>query len=649
MNVLKKIICLAVGIYAANNAIAQNNDCAQNKKYNTALAKTTIAAPQEDNYDVQYVKLNINASNTSTAIVGHAYSQNKVVAASMSEYVFELSPQLTIDSAKVDGQLLAVVSNGFIQTITLSSPLASSSNFTVDVWYHGAPTGGIGFFSNGILHQTNTNPTVDVTHTVSAAIHSRDWWPCKQSLTDKIDSVDMLVTVPTGLKVAGNGLLKNTTPTIGGNRYEWQMRYPVDYYLISFAIAPYVEYNYYTHFSATGDSMLVQNFIYDDPSILQNNKPQLDSIGLIIDYFSTIFGKYPFAKEKFGVCQTPLGGGMENQTMVSLGSLAITLIAHELAHQWWGDNVTCGSLRDMWLNEGFATYAEQLFVEHFKGDAAAKTYRSGVFNSVLAGSGGSVYVTDTTNELRIYDSRLTYAKGASVAHMLRFYINNDNQYFQTLRNYQQQFAYGTATTTNLLSIANQVSGLSLDTFFAQWYHGEGFPTYTAKWAQQPNGDVVLRLHQTTSKPASVSLFKLPIEVKFNSPQGDTVVRIFNDHATQYYTINWGRTATGLSIDPNNHILNKTGLIMQDAGILSISAVEKNKLTIAPNPSSTHWTIQNIPIGAQLQLMDMNGKLLWETKAKNNEMNIPAKELTPGAYLLNVLVGKEAAVSYRLLR
>lgn len=649
MSLLKNIVCIVAGVCFINTASAQQNNCAQNKATLTGLAKTTVASLQEDDYDVQYVKLDIEAGNISTAITGHAYSMSKVVAPSMSQYVFELSNQLVIDSAKINGQLMAVSSNGFIQTITLPVSLPANSFFTTDIWYHGIPTGGTGFFSNGILHQTNTNPVVDVTHTVSAAIHSRDWWPCKQSLKDKIDSADVNIIAPAGLKVAGNGLLKSITPVGNSNRYEWQMRYPVDYYLISFAVAPYVEYSYYMHFSATGDSMLVQNFIYDDPSVLQNNQAQLDSIGLIIDYFSTLFGKYPFSKEKFGICQTPLGGGMENQTMVSVGSLETTLIAHELAHQWWGDNVTCGLLHDMWLNEGFASYAEQLFVENFRGAAAAMAYRGNVFNQVLSGSAGSVYVTDTTNEWRIYSSRLSYAKGASLAHMLRFYINSDNQYFQILRSYQQQFAYGTATTADLLNIANQVSGLSLDTFFAQWYMREGYPTYSAKWAQQANGDLVLKLIQTTSKPASVTVFKMPLEVKFTSPQGDTVIRIFNDHAMQYYTFNWSRTATGFSIDPNDHIVNKNGIITQDAGVLGIVGIEKNKLIISPNPAAAEWNVQNIPIGAELQLTDMNGRQLWKGIARDNEMKIPAKEYAPGTYLLNIVVGKNEAVSYRLLR
>src|SRR5690606_1729301 len=220
-------------------------------------------------------------------------------------------------------------------------------------------------------------------------------------------------------KVASNGLLKNISPVGAAHqRFEWETRYPTDYYLLSFAVAPYQEYNYYMHFTGSNDSMLVQNFIYDHPSILSKHQDELDSMAHIINYFSGIFGRYPYDGEKAGICMVPISGGMENQTMVSLGSLDINLIAHELAHQWWGNNVTCRSLRDMWLNEGWATYAEQLSLEPFHGIAAMKKHRTSGFNLVMSSPGGTVYVSDTSNELRIYDSRITYAKGAAVAHML---------------------------------------------------------------------------------------------------------------------------------------------------------------------------------------------------------------------------------------
>ena len=641
----KNIFSLCLCIFCAYTSFGF---CDQKSKHGIR-AKTTIATPEEDDYDVQYVKLDLSATNTSTAISGVATTVAKVVAASMNEYYFELSDQLTIDSAKVSGQTLAVTQiNNYVNKITLPAALTQNMVFTVDVFYHGAPTGGTGFFTNGILNQNDLSVPVQVTHTVSAAIHSRDWWPCKQSLTDKIDSADIWISVPSGLVVASNGLLKNITPIgLNYNRYEWASRQPADYYLLSFSIAPYRIYDYYMHFTGSNDSMLVQNFIYNTPSVLQQHQDELDSIEHIINYFSSLFGRYPFDKEKFGICMTPLAGGMENQTMVSLGSLDITLIAHELSHQWWGDNVTCQSLQDMWLNEGWATYSEQLFLEHFRSAAVAKNARTSVFSNAMSSPGGSVYVDDTTQEGRIYSGQLTYNKGAAVAHMLRYVINNDTVFFQILKDYHQQYKYKTATTEDFKNLAEQISGQDLDTFFQQWVYKEGYPTYSAKWAQSGN-QVVIKLTQTTSKPASVSLFKIPVDILLKSPQGDTVIRVLNNQNVQYYTFNWSKSMSGMGIDPENHILNTSTLLTNDPGILNASSPERLPVAIFPNPSADAWNVKNVPINAQLVLTDVNGKKIWQDTAFYNSVSIPSQGLPAGAYMLTI-VDKGISYSYHLLK
>ncbi|HTN46298.1 MAG TPA: M1 family aminopeptidase [Flavipsychrobacter sp.] len=610
------------------------------------VAKTTIATPEEDYYDVSYVKLDIQATNTSTAIVGKTTTEAKVLATNMGIYAFELSSQLTIDSVKVNGNLLAVSSINSIRKVTLAAPLAQNSNFTADVWYHGQPAGGTGFFTNGLLNQTDVTIPAQVTHTVSAAFHSKDWWACKQSLSDKIDSADIWVTVPNGLTVASNGILKKiASPSPTESRYEWASRNPVDYYLLSFAVARYDQYNYYMHF-AGGDSMLIQNFIYSGSPVLQNHKDELDSIEHMINYFSTLFGKYPFAGEKFGICQAPLSGGMENQTMVSLGSLNVELIAHELAHQWWGDHVTCHSLADMWLNEGWATYCEHLFLEKFHGAAAALTFRNQVFTAAMGGSSGSVYVDDTTDEFRIYDSRLTYNKGAAVAHMLRYLIDNDTIFFDVTRQYQQLHANSTATTNDLKNLASSLSGMQLDTFFSQWYRSEGYPTYAAKWYQDASGNVFIQLNQSTSKPTSVPVFKMPVELKLSSAQGDTVIRVLNTQNTEYYSLHWAKTMTGMSIDPDNHILNRTGLISVEPS-LGTQTLTQRSIRIFPNPSETGWNVSELPKNARVKLMDVSGKRVWDSITTEEQIQVPANSLPSGTYILQISVRNQPAMNFYL--
>lgn len=611
------------------------------KDRRTSVAKTTIAAPQEDDYEVQYLKLDLAADNTGTAISGRATIVAKVVVAAMPEYYFELSNQLTIDSSFVNGQAYTVSTvSSVVRKITLGAPLLQDTVFTVDIYYHGAPTGGTGFFTNGLLHQTDNSVPVQVTHTVSAAVHARDWYPCKQSLTDKIDAADVWVTVPAGLKVAGNGLLQQVT-NIGTThqRFEWSTQYPVDYYLLSFAIAPYVEYNYFMHFS-TGDSMLVQNYIYNTPSVLQQHQDELDSIQHIINHFSAIFGQYPFDQEKIGICMAPLGGGMENQTMVTLGSLDISLIAHELAHQWWGNSVTCQSLQDMWLNEGWATYCEQLYLEQFWGPQAARQRRTSVFNLSTASLGGSVYVSDTTQESRIYSGRLTYNKGAGVAHMLRYMINNDSIFFQVLRNYHLQYKYKTATTDDLRALAEQASGIDLDTFFAQWVYKEGFPRYSGQWAQS-GSSVVVKINQNTSAPASVPVFKLPVELQLRSALGDTVVRLPNDFATQYYTLSWNKPIDTIIFDPENHIMDRSFAFTPNPLLLAVPDVGWSDIEIAPNPTSGAWRLRHLPEGAGIMLTDMLGRRLWNGVAGSGSLDVPSDGLAPGSFVLTVFSGGKA--------
>lgn len=599
-----------------------------------ASLKPTVADLEENNYDVQYVKIDLTATNLSTSIHGSSTTKAKVVTTSLSNYVFELSNQLTIDSAIINGLNLPVQTiNNFVRKITLPNALPSQSVFQATIYYHGAPTGGSGFFTNGILNGTAGTPSQNITHTVSAAFHSRDWFPCKQSLTDKIDSADIWITVAPGLKAASNGLLKNVVSVNGQLRYEWKTKYPIDYYLLSFVVGDYQEYNYMMHFS-NNDSMLVSNYIFPDFATLANSQPQLDSVQHIINYFSDLFGQYPFHNEKTGVILVPLSGGMENQTLVSVGNLEPTLVAHELSHQWWGDHVTCGTIADMWLNEGFATYCEHLYLEHFRSSSIAAAFRSTMFNQTMTAAAGSVYVSDTTDEARIYSGRLTYYKGASVAHMLRYLINNDVQFFQLLKNYQQQFSFGNATTNDLLQLANQISGQSLDTFFNQWVYQEGYPIYSAKW-YQTNNQVYLKITQITSKPSSVATFKLPLEIKLKSNSGDTTIKIYNDSPTQYVNLSWMNPMTGLEFDPNNHVVNKQGLITQDPS-LSINSNELNSITIAPNPSSGIWTISQLKQPIQLSVYNSFGQLLYQKNAESNMEIIELTSIPSGFYWLSVV-------------
>lgn len=614
--------------------------CGESKRKLLTAAKTTIANPAENDYDVKHVKINIAVDNQSTHITGEVTTTAEITASSMSQYVFELEDQLTIDSVKVNGQLLtATTIASHVRSVQLPVALLQNTMFTAQVFYHGQPVSGSQFLSTGIRNDQSPSWGTKVTYSMSEPYDSKDWWPCKQSLQDKIDSMDIWITVPNDLKAGANGVLKNVTALPGGfSRYEWKTNIPIDYYLVAFSAAPYTDYSFYVHFPNSNDSMLVQNYVYgDNPQTLPFWKNEIDSVADMILYFSDLVGRYPFWQEKYGHLLAPLGGGMEHQTMTTQGTFETLLSAHELFHQWFGDWVTCATWKDIWLNEGFASYSEELFIEKFWSVQQRYLHMLDKHNEVLQDPTGTVYVDDTTDEGRIFDGRLTYSKGASVVHSLRFLVNDDVQFFNALRYYLQQYKNTTATTDQFKNAAAQFLHTDLDTFINQWVYGEGYPQYAASW-NQIGDTVVVKLSQSVTPNASVNLFYTPLELKLTSAQGDTVIRIHNSQATQYYNFIWNKPMNGMSIDPNDWLLNYDLGTARDLTLTRSKDILKEQLSIYPNPATNNWMVSGLPANAALTLYDNNGKLLYKKISVSGTAVINAEKYPAGIYQLKIESG-----------
>lgn len=633
-----------LSLISTTPAFAQTEDisqlCGHSKQQHFCnTAKTTIASLLEDQYDVRYVFLDLDVTDQSTSLTGSVTTRAVVVSPVMSKYVFELGTQMTPDSVYIDGIKVAFTSNGIVRAADMPNDYLAGTSFTAKVYYHGAPTGGTGFFSTGINSVTDGTWPINVTFTQSESYESKDWWPCKQSLTDKIDSMDMWLTIPQGRKAGSNGVLVGIQPVSSGKvRYQWHSSYPIDYYLISLAVADYTDYSFYAHFSGSNDSVLVQNYVYNNGQTLPFYKNVIDSTALMLDYYSTLFGRYPFWKEKYGHCLTPLGGGMEHQTMTTLGRFTSPLVAHELAHQWFGDHVTCGTWKDIWLNEGFATYCEYLYADHFWAPGAGLKYMKNIHSKILPPNDphGTVYVDDTTSEYRIFDSKLTYNKGGSVLHMLRFLANDDNLFFSMLQTYQNAYAFQTATTNNFKQLAGTILNRNLDTFFNQWIYGEGYPVYNAYWNQTGN-TVIVDLLQTGAVPNTTPLFATPLELQLHSPQGDTTVRIYNDKHLQRYYFQWNKQMSDLYIDPNDWILNTEGYIMRNITLLSVNNLIADNVSVFPNPATDKWELAGLPANAKMELHDITGRTVWNGCCDNTSgsFTLPAAALQTGIYLLQI--------------
>ncbi|MEZ5018038.1 MAG: M1 family aminopeptidase [Flavipsychrobacter sp.] len=639
------LMMIAISTHAQESYLG----CTHKYKEVRSGQKTTVADLDEDKYDIKHLFFKLELGNTSTSIKGDVTTTATTVVAGFNVYAFELDAQLTIDSVKFNGQKVTVTTNGAVRKVNLATPLSNNTSFTVQVFYHGQPTSGTGQFFTGGLNKVQRPSGTNILYTLSDPDRTDEWWPCKQSLKDKIDSVDMWVTTADSLKAGSNGLLLNTTSLPGNKlRYEWKTKYPIDYYLITLAVAPYGDYSYYMHYTdGSNDSMLIQNYLYDSATFMTPAiKAALDTTGILIDHFSELYGKYPFYKEKYGHCVVgELGGGMEHQTMTTLGPVNTGLIAHEMGHQWWGNNVTYGTWKDIWLSEGLATYTAQLFFEKYWGVQAAKTERTSAFGTVMTQTFGSVYVDDTTSVNRIFSGRLTYAKGAAVAHMLRYLAPEDSLFFKGLRNFQQQYAYKNAVTDDLKQVFEQVYNQQLDTFFRQWVYGEGFPIYSIKYYQVGN-TVHLQINQSTSFPNSVAVFHLPVELQLNATNGDTTVKLMNTGLSQNYSVTWDKTVTGISIDPNEHIVNRNSLVSKDQTILSIATLNLDGIKVYPNPAKEVWHIEGVATDTWMYLYDVTGKLVWSGVGAKS---IPAKEMPSGNYLLQIENVKTGSQYFKLVK
>lgn len=634
---LKYYLLTALAGIASMIAYAQEPDpgcrekCSFGHSANREQQVTFFQSPSMDKYDVKYVKLDISAEANNRLIEGTSLTRAKALQ-TLDTFIVELKNNMTVDSVFVNGVKKSFTRASDHVQIALLPSVAAGSMIDVLFYYRGIanPTGifagSVG--SNGLIY----------TASLSESYQAREWWPAKQFLRDKIDSADIWITTSNTNKAGSNGLLKAIVDKPNSKQqYQWSTRYPIAYYLLSFAVGNYMEYNQYAKPAAMApDSILVQNYIVNNTTYFNTNKANIDKTPAFIEKMSELYGLYPFKNEKYGHAHASIGGGMEHQTMTTLSSFGSTLIAHELGHQWFGDNVTCARWNDIWINEGFASYSEYLMIEKLPAlfTTAPATYMQNVHNDVLASANGSVYVPDASlfDENRIFSSRFSYNKGSAILHTLRFEMQDDNKFFQTLKTFQQQFKDSVATGDDFKTVAEAVCGRSFTDFFNQWYYGQGYPTFNVEFSK--SGDsIVLKVNQTVSAPASTPFFKGLYEFRINTLEGDTTVRVNMTINDQVFKFRSNRTPTGVVVDPNNWVLNKTGSIVTGTNDIDVS----NEVTLFPNPSTGLVYLQ-YPANSfeNLQLFDITGKLLLGKNInRSSTQQTINNSLVPGVYIIRL--------------
>jgi aminopeptidase N len=605
-----------------------------------AAQRKAVTSPRHhlrmSQYDVTFHRLDLAVERTSTFIQGHVLTQAVSVVAALDTFAVELHPDLILDSVVVDRARQPFVREGAEVNVLLTSPVPRGSLLTAVLYYRGTPPNSASAaIGNGFSNQVAPTWGNQVTWSLSEPFAAYEWWPCKQILTDKADSVEVHVTTAAANKAGSNGVLQRTVPLDGGKvRYEWKSRYPIAYYLISVAVSDYVEYSFFANPPGAPNPVLIQNYIYGNPQTLATYRSDIEDTKPLLEMFSELFTLYPFHKEKYGHSMAPFAGGMEHQTMTTQGLFTFTLTAHELAHQWFGNNVTCASWEDIWLNEGFASYAEYLALQRLRPEGAA-LWMDEAHALALSAPSGSVHVPDTTDVGRIFNYRLTYKKGAALVHLLRFELNNDTLFFAALRQYQRQFGGGVASTAQLKAVLEEVAERSLDLFFQQWYYGQGYPIFDVKWNQQ--GDQLLLQSTQTTSSAATPFFRTEVEYRITTAAGVRVVRLNQEEPVAFYALPVEGAVTAIEVDPNQWLLNRTNSVVQDPGLVlgvKPGLGKDNGIQLYPNPSSDFVRLKEVGQAyTELELYDLTGRRVGSQRIRPGEVRVDIRHLPAGRFLL----------------
>lgn len=483
---------------------------------------------------------------------------------------------------------------------------------------------------------------------------ARKWFPCWDKPSDKA-TVDLTLKVPTNVKLGSNGRLADSVQNGDTLTYHWISAHNVATYLV--VISAKVNYNldivYWPKLSNPNDTLPIR-FYYnsgEDPSYIEG------LIGEMTTFYSETFCEHPFEKNGFATLNGLFSwGGMENQTLTSLcpNCWQENLISHEYAHQWFGDMITCATWADIWLNEGFATYSEALWIEHNEGYTGYKNDILNNANYYLGNNPGwpisdPTWATETPDNYILFNYAVTYCKGACVLHELR-YVLGDSLFFETIQAYANDtnFRYKAATISDFVATVNNISSEDYNWFFNQWIFQPNHPVYqnTYNFKDLGNGNYQVNYFMTQVQ-SDPSFFKMPVEVSIRfADNSDTLIRFMNDNNYQQFTWTFDKQPVFFKFDPDNQIVMKEGSTTVGIATDPSQGSGVHLTQNIPNPVATKTKIVfeiDRPLSVKLDILDLMGNTVMVPlegfqSAGKHSIDVDCTRLSPGVYLYRLTTG-----------
>lgn len=537
--------------------------CSQQKQLKT-LAKTTenfLRVPPAGNpghsFDVLNYTLNLDLFKCFISPYRKSFTGSvtiKLRADSALNFIQlnAVNTSLSIDSVNTPGSSFTHESN--ILRVNLNRTYNAGETLDIKIYYKHKNVNDYAFYSSNGFVFTDCEPE-----------GARHWFPCWDRPSDKA-TTDITVKTPINVKLGSNGRLADSILTSDDITYRWVSRDPVATYLI--VLAGKKNYNldiiYWQNPKDTQQTLPIRFYWNQGEKVSSINNIKAKIIPMT-SYFSELFGLYPFEKNGFATLNSSFQlGGMENQTLTTLcpGCWIESLIAHEFAHQWFGDMISPATWADLWLSEGFATYAEALWDE-YTGDTASyrRTIESQASSYLMRNPGWAIYnpswAINTPNNDVLFDIAITYFKSSVVIHMLR-YVLGDQMFFSLIKTYTSddgQYKHRNVLTEDFIRTVNSSTGQNYSWFFDQWIRQPNHPVYSNTYLYYANSDSTWTLvFKTKQTQTNAPFFSMPLELKIQfTDRTDTLVRVFNSTNNETFSFTFNREPLSLTFDPNNNI------------------------------------------------------------------------------------------------
>ncbi|NJD60267.1 MAG: M1 family metallopeptidase, partial [Anaerolineae bacterium] len=507
-------------------------------------------------YDVLQYDLDIQFSGSIDAITATVTVSSVVTLDDLGRFSLDFTGY-QVDSVQAGNQYVPFFRDAGKLYIDLPKALSKGEQLVTRVAYHGPAIpqdsqfinlGGLGF------HVIEGN---NLTYAFGEPDGAHAWFPCNDHPLDKAE-YRFSLTVPKGFTAVANGTLLQTTSKDDRQVFNWLAKDPMVTYLATVVVGKYERLDK----PAVGE-VKIRHYVLEGDF---NYSDKLNDTRDILEYYSDLIGPYPFSEFGFIIIRTSDDVAQfaeETQTIVMvdrgymLSESAVGVLAHELAHHWFGDSVSLANWNEVWLKEGMATYLMVRWLDH-QGYVGLQALMADLENVLVTNAANLNQPLNQPLPSTMYGPN-TYDKGAWVYYMLSQQMG-EPAFTTFLREYYKRFADGNASTVEVQELAEEVSGLDLSTFFQEWVYGSGNPDLHVSWSTLPEGVAV-----QVCQAGGGQVFSVPLEIKLAAADGTSQQEVIPlDEGQEQVTYSVPFTVTELQVDPDQKLLAGTTVSQVDA-------------------------------------------------------------------------------------